>query len=117
MVEIARVKDGIMEYATKCMMPKMDSKGQFVLGMGLGMASAKLEGVVRELGTNPMVKALGVINGDEMDLDMLYKAAMDQMERQKKLVVDIPLIGRLAFNEQDLRDLYQIIAAQGGAKA
>ena len=114
MVEIARIRDGVMDYATQHMMPKMDSKGQFLLGTVLGMAAGRVETVIRSLGENEMVKALGVIRGDQMDWETLYSAAIAQIKRQGRLVWDVPLLGRLAFDEQDLRDLHQCVMKQGG---
>lgn len=114
MMEIARIRDGVMDYATSHMMPKMDSKGQFVLGMALGMVSSRLENIVVSLADNDMVKALGIIQNGQLDYDALFSAAMAQIKRQGKLVWDVPLLGRMAFDEQDLRDLHQCILKQGG---
>lgn len=111
-MEIAKVKDGVMLYATRHMMPKMDSKGQFVLGLALGAASGRLETLLRSLEDNGTVKALGLIHDGELDWDTLYGAAMAQMQRQKTLTLDIPMIGRLTFDEQDLRDLH--VCIKGG---
>lgn len=114
MMEVARIKDGVMDYATNHMMPKMDSKGQFVLGLGLGVLSSRMEAVISQLADNELVKALGLIQNGQIDYDSVFSAAMAQIKRQGKLVVDFPLIGRLTFDEQDLRDLHQCITRQGG---
>ena len=42
MMEIAKIRDGVLNYAEFHMMPKMDSKGQFVLGLALGVISTDL---------------------------------------------------------------------------
>lgn len=114
MVEIARIKDGVMLYAQKHMMPLLDSKGQFMLGVGLGMISQRAEAVLASLGQNELIKTLGIIEGHQMDWEALHAAAVEQIKRQGKLTWDIPLIGRLTFDEKDLRDLHQCIM-QGGA--
>ena len=114
MMEITRIRDGVMDYATTYMMPKMDSKGQFVLGLGLGMVSSRIEALMGTLADNELVKTLGIIQNGQVDYDSLFNAAMAQMQRQRKLVWDIPMIGRLSFEEQDLRDLHQCIMKQGG---
>lgn len=113
-MEIARITNGVMDYAANHMMPKMDSKGQFILGMGLGLVSGRIEALVGILANNELVKTLGIIQNGQIDYDALFNAAMAQIKRQGKLVWDVPLIGRLAFDEQDLRDLHQCIARQGG---
>ena len=113
-MEVARFRDGVMDYATNHMMPKMDSKGQFLLGMALGVLSSRMEAVINQLADNELVKALGIIQSGQIDYDSLFNAAMAQIKRQGKLVWDVPLVGRLSFDEQDLRDLHQCIMRQGG---
>ena len=115
MVEIARIRDGVMTYAEKHMMPMLDSKGQFMLGVGLGMVSSKTEKLIAGLASNELVKAFDIIHDGQIDYETLYGAAMAQMQRQGKLVWDIPLIGRITFNEQDLRDLHMCIMQGGNA--
>lgn len=114
MMEIAKIRDGVLEYATSHVMPKMDSKGQFVLGMALGVVTSRIDGIVGKLADNELVKTLGIIQNGQLDYDSLFSAAMAQMKRQGKLVWDVPMLGRLAFDEQDLRDLHQCIVKQGG---
>ena len=48
----------------------------------------------------------------DINVDALYAAAMEQMQQQKSLALDIPIIGRMTFDENDLRDLYQAISRQ-----
>lgn len=109
MMEIARIKEGVMEYAALYMMPKMDSKGQFVLGLGLGVVASRIEALVGSIADNELVKTLGIIQNGQVDYDAVFNAAMTQIKRQGKLVWDAPLIGRLSFDEQDLRDLHSCI--------
>ena len=114
MMEVARIRDGVMDYASTHMMPKMDSKGQFVLGLGLGVIASRIDAIVGKLSDNELVKTLGIIQNGQIDYDAMFSAAMAQIQRQGKLVWDVPLIGRLSFDEQDLRDLHQCIMKQGG---
>lgn len=115
MMEITTIRDGMMDYADQHMMPKMDSKGQFMLGVGLGLMASKTEKVVAALAENELVRTLDIIQGRQVDYENLYNAAMAQMKRQGKLVWDVPLLGRMAFDEQDLRDLHQCIMQREGA--
>lgn len=117
MVEIATIKEGVMIYADKHMMPLLDSKGQFILGVGLGMLSQRVEAMMATLAKNEVVKALGIVNGNHVDWETMYAAALEQIKRQGKLSWDIPLIGRLTFDETDLRNLHQCIMMQGGQSA
>lgn len=113
-MEVTAIRDGLMEYATAHVMPKMDSKGQFLLGIGLGMVSSRIETIVGSLTDNDIAKALGIIRDGKLDYDALYSAAMAQIKRQGKLVLDLPILGRFSFDEQDLRDLHSCIVKHGG---
>lgn len=112
-MEASRVRNGIVEYYNQHISPKLDSKKSFIGGMAVGMATKNMDAVCVELSKNGAVRALGIIaeNGD-INVDALYEAAMAQMQRQKTLPIDIPLIGRMTFDENDLRDLYQAISRQ-----
>ena len=60
-----------------------------------------------------MIAALEVVkpNGD-VDLDTLYAAASQQMEKQGNLPIEIPVIGRMTFDKGDLDELYRTICRQ-----
>ena len=77
------------------------------------MATKNMEAICRELYKSNLVRALGVISeSGDINVDALYAAAMEQMQQQKSLALDIPIIGRMTFDENDLRDLYQAISRQ-----
>lgn len=113
MVTSKQIVSGVLEYADKRVLPKLESSRQFLAGTVLGIAASRADPIVRELGKMPMVAMLGVVaeNGD-VDLDALYSAASAQIERQKTLPIDIPVIGRLTFDKTDIDELYQIICRQ-----
>lgn len=112
MVEIPQIKNGLMAYAERYMMPKLDSKGQFLLGIGLGAATRKADEMLNALMANELIAAAGYVKDGKIDLDTLYEDAAGQMRRQGSLVFDVPFMGRLTFTEQDLRDLHQCILQQ-----
>lgn len=109
MVEITAISNGITNFAGQHMMPKMDSKGQFVLGIALGVLSGRMENVIASLAENELIQTLGIFQDGQLDWDAIYTAALAQMGRQKNLVWDVPMLGTLTFNEQDLRDLHKCI--------
>jgi len=115
MMEIGKIKNGIMEYATTQMMPKMDSKGQFMVGVTLGLITTRLENMLMSLGDNELIKSMGIMKDGQIDYEALHTAMLAQIKRQGKLVWEVPLIGRLAFDEQDLHNLHQAVMRQGGA--
>lgn len=112
MVEVTRFRDGVVEYANAKILPKLTPGKQFAAGMAIGIAASKAEPMAKELAKNEIVKASGLIAENGMiDVDMLYDAAVNQLKRQKTLTLDVPMIGRLAFDENDIADLYRTIIA------
>ena len=110
MVTTQQVVKGVLEYADKNVMPKLEEGKQFLAGMVLGVVGNKADGMIRALAQQPMIAALDIIkpNGD-VDLDTLYAAASAQMDRQGSLSIDIPIIGKMTFDRSDLDALYRTI--------
>lgn len=111
MINADQLREGLGRYIQAQMMPRLDDKRQFLLGMAYGLCAGKMDAMLEAAGKNPAIRALGIIqeNG-EIDIDALYNAAYAQMQAQKKLTLDIPLLGSFAFGESDLRDLYNAIS-------
>lgn len=113
MMEMARIRDGILDYATERVLPKMSPSRQFVAGAALGLVAARSEALMQELTKNELIKASGLVTENGMvDLDAVYDAMLVQMRRQRELPIDIPMMGRMTFNESDLTELYRYIAAR-----
>lgn len=113
MITADQLKAGIGGYLQTKMMPRLDSKRQFLLGTVYGLGAARMDALLSQAAKMPALRALGVIqeNG-EIDLSALYDAAHAQMQAQGKLTVEIPFMGTFSFDEGDLRDLYQAINGQ-----
>ena len=108
-VDAGRVKSGVIAFMDKCVMPKLDSGKQFVAGFALSLVGQKAEAVVRSLDNVPTIKALGLVDNGNVEVDMLYNAALEQIRKQGRVTVDIPIIGTFAFDENDLNVLIQSI--------
>lgn len=113
MITAEQLKAGIGSYLQTKMMPRLDSKRQFLLGTVYGLGAARMDALLSQAAKMPALRALGVMqeNG-EIDLSALYDAAQGQMQAQGKLTVEIPFMGTFSFDEGDLRDLYQAINGQ-----
>lgn len=110
MATTEQIKAGIGNYIQTRLMPRLDGKRQFLLGTVYGLCVNKMDTLIAHAAQNPTVRALGVVqeNG-EIDIDALHSAALAQMQAQGKVSVDIPLLGAFAFDENDLRELRQMI--------
>lgn len=116
MVNANQIKAGLGDYINQHMMPKLDSKRQFLLGMAYGLCAGRMDAIIGAAKQSTAARALGIVceNGD-IDLDALYTAASAQMQQQGKLSFDIPFMGTFAFNADDLRDLYNAINGRANA--
>lgn len=109
MVDIDKIVDGVITYAEQQIMPRLDKRGQFLLGMSMGIMSGKSEEILQGIAANEAVKALGLISGRNVDIEKLYAAAKQQIRKQKDFPLDVPMIGRLTIGEEDIDDLYHTI--------
>ena len=111
MVTVEQIKAGIGDYLQAKIMPRLDNKRQFVLGMAYGMGADRIDALIAEAGKNQIVKAMGLIDENgRVDIDALYNAAIAQMQAQHQLQIDIPMMGSFTFDEADLRELRECIA-------
>lgn len=112
MVEMSRIRDGVLDYATERVLPKMSPARQFLAGTALGLVAARADAIMKMLAENELVKASGLVTENGMvDLETVYDAAMAQMHKQQTLPVDIPMMGRWTFDADDLNELYRTIMA------
>lgn len=98
MVDLERVKLGILSFANDQVIPNLPQTQQFIAGMGIGLIMSKADRLVDQLSSNSAVQMLGVIDGHQIDVDGLYHAAKEQIHRTPKIEVDVPLIGKLVFS-------------------
>lgn len=111
MITCEQIKAGIGDWLSVKIMPRLDGKRQFVLGMAYGLCAGRLDALIDEAGKNQIVKAMGLIDENgRVDIDALYNAAIAQMQAQQCLEIDIPMMGAFTFDENDLRDLRESIA-------
>lgn len=104
------IKTGVGNWLQSKIMPRLDNKRQFLLGMVYGIAAGKMDTIMTSAAQNSALKALGIIHEDgTVDIDTLYDAAFAQLQAQGKLTMDIPFMGSFTFNTDDLRDLRQCI--------
>lgn len=109
MVDIDKIVDGVITYAEQQIMPHLDKRSQFVMGMAMGILAGKNEEILKGIAENEAMKALGLISGRNVDLEKLYAAAKQQIRKQKDFPLDVPMIGRLTIGEADIDDLYHTI--------
>ncbi len=109
MVEYSKIKGGLMTYVDQHLMPKLDKQQQFLAGLAIGLYMPKADAMLDSLAQSEGVKALGLINGNSVDLERIYEAAKAQIRKQNDLPLSFPLIGRVTIGEADIDELYRTI--------
>ena len=110
MATTEQIKAGIGNYIQTRLMPRLDGKRQFLLGTVYGLGMNNADALIAQAAQSPMARTLGIVreNG-EIDVDALHSAACAQMQAQGKVTVEIPCMGTFTFDENDLRELRQMI--------
>lgn len=101
MESIDQVKRGIANFIDAEVVPVMPKWKGIALAVG---ASLMIEGKTDEILNHPLVKMMGVVNGDKIDVDKLYSSF--KTKAQGKWPIEI---GEIKMNENDFDKLYQHI--------
>ena len=109
MIHYSRVIQGLLTYIENEMAAKLAGslKAWLLRGM-VGIASAKAEPLFRTLARNPIVTALGLIDGENVNVD----AIMGELRKQAQAgpaTIDIQWIGPYTVGIQDVDTLDRYI--------
>lgn len=109
MTHYTRVIQGIKAYADAELLSKMSGsiKG-WILGAALEIIGSSAEGVFRMAQGLPFVTGLGLIDGENIDVDRLY-GALRKAAQCGPATVDIRFIGPITFSAADVDALYRHI--------
>lgn len=111
MVHYTRVLKGLTDYIDKELIGQMcGSLKGWIAGAVVALIMERGREITGELIKNPMVKALGLADGENIDVDALYRALIEQA-RKGAATVSIPLLGPVTFRESDVEALYRYITA------
>ena len=109
MYEYSKVLNGITTYIDREIVDKINGWQKWVVGSGIGIAMSNSTNVFNELKKSPVVKMLGVIDKDDkIDVEKIYKELKKQAKKGA-ITFDVPLVGTMTLNEQDVDKLYQYI--------
>ena len=103
---------GLAQYVDEEIVSKISGWQKWVVGAGLGVALDKGVNIFNELKSNPMVKALEVIDKNDMiDVDTLYKSIKKQAHNNP-VTFSVPMVGVMTLNESDVDKIYEAIKEQ-----
>lgn len=109
MVHKSKVLNGIAAYIDDEIIPKMAGSWKaWVFGSAAGIAVSRADGIISEAANHPAIKALGLIEGENIDIDTIYTELRKQAQKGTA-TVDLPIFGPITFNVNDVESLYRHI--------
>lgn len=109
MVHYTKVLSGVAAYIDRELISQM---GGSVKGWIAGAAAALMlergKQAALEAMRAPMLKEMGLVDGEDVDVDAIYSALLEQA-RKGSATATLPLIGPVTFKESDVEALYRYI--------
>lgn len=108
--EFEKVVYGASNWIGEKLYPKMNDLQEMVARVFIGRVLESEEQIKNALLGNGIIRTFGIIDDDGMvDVDALLSDIKREIERKGKLVVNIPLIGKLTFSPEDADELHNYI--------
>ena len=109
MVTIDQAMRGVAQYADNEIIPHLPAGKGIGAGIALALIMDGGKSRILALKDHPAVQMMGIMDEDgNIDLDRLYNAARTQVDG-KKIPWNIPVIGELKFDVNDVDRLYKYI--------
>lgn len=109
MIHKSRVMQGIAAYIDNEIVSQMSGSWKsWVIGSAAGIALSRADEMLTNLAANPIVKALGLIDGENIDVETIYEELRRQAQRGAA-TVELPMLGAITFSVADVDSLYRHI--------
>lgn len=109
MVHYSKVVNGLMSYVDNEIVSKMSGslKG-WGIGIAAGVIGSRADKAFTALRDNAALTALGLIDGEMVDIEAVYREAL-RVSQRSSATVNIPMIGAVTFGSGDVESLYRYI--------
>ena len=109
MVHKSKVLTGIASYIDDEIVSKMAGSWKaWVFGSAAGIVVSRADGLISAAANNPTIKALGLIDGENIDVDAIY-AELRKQAQKGTATLDMPILGPITFSASDVESLYRHI--------
>ena len=109
MYDYAKVINGVTKYIDNEIISKITGWKKWVVGSGLGIAMTNTTNIFNQIKNNEFVKMLNIIDKDDkIDVDKIYRE-MKKQAMKSAITFDVPMIGAITLNEQDVEKIYEFI--------
>ena len=108
-----KVMEGISNYINAEVYSGMNDLQEIAARIVIGRLIGNEETIKKALVNNGVIRTFGIIDGEGMvDIESLAKDLKREIERKGKLVVNIPMFGKLTFVPDDVDTLYKYIIGE-----
>lgn len=115
MIHYKRVIQGVVNYIDDEIVSKFNGSWKaWALGGMAAIFAARAETAFAALRDNPALKALGLIDGETVDIDTIYAELLRQAQKGTA-TVELPIIGAVTFSAADVESVYRHIKDAKGA--
>lgn len=91
------------------MIPKLNGSWKaWCVGTVAALIGRKAPEVFETLRNNKIVQAIGIIDGDMIDVDTLYSELLSQAQK-RSATINVPMIGSVTYSAADVESLYRCI--------
>lgn len=109
MTHYSKVIQGLINYIDADILSKLNgSATKWAAGAAVAIAARRAEQIYKEISNNPMVRMLGIVDGENVDVDLLYAELLRQAQ-QGSATLNIPMLGPITFAAADVESLYRHI--------
>lgn len=109
MYDYTVVMNGLAEFVDTEILSKIDDWRKWVFGAGVGIYLSQGKEMIEQLKENNLVKKMNLIDeNNKINVDVLYKELKVQAAKSA-IMFDIPTIGPLVIDKNDLDKIYSII--------
>lgn len=109
MVHVSRVASGLIAYADTELIPRVNgSLKAWGIGAAVVLVCDKLTAVINQLNEIPIIKSMGLVDGEMIDIDAVYHAIKPYADKQTA-TINVPFVGNITFTTGDIDILYRAI--------
>jgi hypothetical protein len=109
--------DGIARYIDKEIYSGMNNLQEFIARLAIGRIISNEASVKESLINNGFVRTFGLIDSEGMvDVCALAKDLKREIGRKEKIILDLPMFGKMTFEPSDVDVLYREITGEDMAE-
>ena len=108
-----QIINGFVRYIDNEVIPKLDTKGKWIIGAMSGMIGNKALLYLNQLSSNELLQNINVINENGLfDVDSIGDNLVNSANKYGNLQLNIPAVGVLTFNANDIDTLKRYVKGE-----